>query len=137
MSLFKTEKIHLENELVQLEEEKTILKNDLQSRRMKLKVKEEELDQSKKETEMFKNSTVKLAKQKFKLEDELRRKSELGVEMGKEIDALRGELKKMRREKAKAEKTSLMLKVCSIVYNSVCTCIYVQWDLRTLETNST
>ena len=128
MSSLLTEKIHLKTELVQLEEEKSILENDLQARQMKLIVKEEEWDQSKKEAEMLKKSTIQLAKEKFKLEDELRRKSELGVEMGKEIDELRAELKKMRREKAKAEKTSLLLKVCSI---------YIRTVAPTLETSST
>jgi hypothetical protein len=37
---------------------------------MKLKLKEEELTKAKEESDMYKNSTVQLAKQKFELESE-------------------------------------------------------------------
>ena len=90
----------LQTELEKVTREKAELENNLIARGMKLKVKEEELDQSKKEAEMYKNSTIQLAKQKLKLEEELRKmreeKSELEVRMGNETD----ELKNVTKEEA-------------------------------------
>ena len=80
----------LQTELEKVTREKAELENRLIARGMKLKVKEEELDQSKKEAEMYKDSTVKLAKEKFKLEEEL---------------------EKMRKDKSEAEEGTELTKV--------------------------
>ena len=114
------EKAEMEREKAEMEREKAELENNLIARGMKLKVKEEELDQSKKEAEMYKNSTVKLAKKKFKLEEELiesrKEKSELEAGMGKETDKLKAELKTLGEKNRDLEKKYLLLKVlvCTI-----------------------
>ena len=130
----KLEKVTREN--TELEREKADLENSLIAKGMKLKVKEEELDQSKKEAEMYKNSTVKLAKEKFKLEEEAemyknstvklakekfkleeelikskKEKSELEVKMGKGTEEFKAELKNLEEEKRNLKKKYLILKV--------------------------
>ena len=111
-SSLQTELERVTREKAELEREKADLENNLIAKGMKLKVKEEELDQSKKEAEMYKNSTVQLAKEKFKPEEELiesrKGKSELEVRMGNVTD----ELMKMSEEEAKATEKRLSSKVC-------------------------
>ena len=105
----------LEREKAELKIEKAEMENVLIAKGMKLKVKEEELDQSKKEAEIYKNSTVQLAKEKFRLEEELiesrKRKSELEVGMGKGTEELEVELKKLEEEKINLKKKYLLSKV--------------------------
>ena len=105
----------LQTELEKVTREKAEMENNLIARGMKLKVKEEELDQSKKEAEMYKNSTVKLAKEKSKLEEELRKmreeKSELEVGMEKETEKPETELRKSEDEKRIVKKENLFFKV--------------------------
>ena len=95
--------------------EKAEIENNLIARGMKLKVKEEELDQSKKEAEMYKNRIVQLAKEKFKLEEEFRKmrkeKSELGVGMKKETEKPETELRESEDEKRNLKKENLFFKV--------------------------
>ena len=72
----------LQTELEKVTREKAELENNVIARGMELKVKEEELDQSKMEAEMYKNSTVKLAKEKWE-------KSKLEVGVENETDELK------------------------------------------------
>ena len=114
------EKAELEREKAELEMKKDGLKNNWIAKGMKLKVKGEELDQSKKEAEMYKNSTVQLAKEKFKLEEELieskKGKSELEVRMGKGTEELKAKSKKLEEEKRNLKKKYLILKVLLCAY---------------------
>ena len=130
-SSLQTELEKVTREKAEMEIEKADLENNLIARGMKLKVKEEELDQSKKEAEMYKNSTVQLAKEKFKLEEEFieskKGKSELEVGMGKEMDKLKFKLKNVEEVNRDLERKYLLLKVywclnvyvCNITYYSV------------------
>ena len=116
----------LQTELEKVTRENADLKNSLIAKGMKLKVKEEELDQSKKEAEKYKNSTVQLAKKKSKLEEELieskKGKSELEVGMGKKMDKLKSKLENVEEVNRDLERKYLLLKVywCANVY--VCMC---------------
>ena len=114
-SSLQTELEKVTREKAELEIEKAKMENNLIARGMKLKVKEEELDQSKKEAEMYKNSTVQLAKEKFRLEEELiesrKGQSELEVGIGKKTDELKAELKKLEEKNGDLERKYLLLKV--------------------------
>ena len=109
------EKADLEREKAEMEIEKAELENRLIAREMKLKVKEEELDQSKKEAEMYQKSINQLAKEKFKVEEELieskKGKSELKVGMGKGTENLEVEFKKSEEKRRNLKKTYLLSKV--------------------------
>ena len=116
-----------QTELEKLTQKNAELENNLIAERMKLKLKGRELDESKNDAELYRNSTVQLAKQKFnlerekaELEEKLRKmgeeKSELEVGMGKERDELKAELKKLGEKNGDLERKYLLLKVSTGVH---------------------
>ena len=127
-SSLQTELERVTRKNTKLETEKGEMEHNLIAGGMKLKVKEEELDQSKKEADMYKNSTVKLAKEKFKLEEELiesrKGKSELEVGMGKEMDKLKAQLKNLEKVNRDLEKKHFLFKVCLLVCYNGYACIF-------------